>query len=641
MLDPKEELNRIESLNQKLYNKDQKNLPQTRRGMLHTIKRNVSGLWTTKTAPEVKRHIQTLATNTPVFKRFFLVSIVIFVLALGFGAYKFFGGSNIVSGDNININILGNAFTPGGEELSLTVEIANRNATGLEYADLITEYARSGDTGNPEDKNRERKTIGTIGAGKVSAQKVVATLYGEEGSTRDIVFTLQYRVAGSNAIFEKTKSYTVTINTAPVSLSVDASKTTSSGQNYVLKVNISSSAKKPVTGMLLRIEYPTGYEFTSATPTPSYLSNVWDIGDIAAGETKQISISGILTGQDKEERSFRMYVGSADSVDTNTIQTIYNSFLHTVTIEKPFIQALLVINGSSEKIVSVAPRSTIHAEVKWANNLPTRITDAEITAQLVGDLIDQSTVQPSSGFYNSAENKIYWGKDTSPTLASIEPGESGTLGFTFTTYPLYRNGTLETNPEVTISVSIKGKQPAQGNVVQSVDSFEQKTIHFNSDFQLSGQSYYRSGPFTNTGPLPPQANQKTTYTIKWVITNSSNQLNDAVVRSSLPPYVHFLGTVSPSTENVSIDPVNGDLVWKAGTVTSGQGYTSDAKIVYFQIEFNPSISQVGQTPSLVLESTATATDAFTTTSLSSKINAITTRIYNDVGYIPGDEKVVN
>ena len=641
MLDPKEELHRIDELNRRLYSKDQSSISPRRRGMLHQIGHNVENAWKEVGNDDMKKKVKDISQNTPLFRKFFIGSLIFFVLALSFGAYKFFGGSNTVSGDNIDISVLGNAFTPGGEELSLTVEVANKNASQLEYADLITEYARSGDTGNPADIERVRKTIGTIGAGKISAQKSTVTLYGEEGSTRDISFTLQYRVAGSNAIFEKTKTFTVNISSAPVSLTVDAPKEVSSNQSYTLKVNIIPNAKKPVSSMLMRIEYPTGYQFKESIPTPSYLSNVWNVGDLTPGETKQITITGTLTGQDQEDRSFRIYVGSADTIDKNSIKVVFNSLLYTVTIQKPFIETDLLINGKADDIVTALPHSTVRGEIQWANNLPVRITDAEITATLSGDLIDKTSVQPSGGFYNSAENKIYWNKDTQSSFASIEPGQSGSVGFSFPTYDLYKNGVLNPNPEITISVSIKGKQPTQGNVVLNVDDFVQKKIRFTSNFQLSGQSYYHSGPFTNTGPIPPKAENKTTYTIKWVLTNSSNEMRDVEVRSSMPPYVHFLNSVSPSTESVTIDPTTGDIVWKAGTVVSGSGYTKEAKTVYFQVELNPSLNQVGSTPNLLLVTDATGVDSFTNSTLTAKINEITTRIYNDSGYHTGDEKVTN
>jgi hypothetical protein len=69
--------------------------------------------------------------KTSFFKKFFIFSIIIFILALAYVAYVFFLGGNTVSNDNIDIAILGNNFTAGGQELPLIVQITNRNNSAL------------------------------------------------------------------------------------------------------------------------------------------------------------------------------------------------------------------------------------------------------------------------------------------------------------------------------------------------------------------------------------------------------------------------------------------------------------------------------------------------------------------------------
>jgi hypothetical protein len=49
----------------------------------------------------------------------------------------FIRGAKNVSGENIEINVIGNTFTGGGEELALQVEVVNKNRVPLELADLL------------------------------------------------------------------------------------------------------------------------------------------------------------------------------------------------------------------------------------------------------------------------------------------------------------------------------------------------------------------------------------------------------------------------------------------------------------------------------------------------------------------------
>jgi hypothetical protein len=392
--------------------------------------------------------------------------------------------------------------------------------------------------------------------------------------------------------------------------------------------------------MTVKMDYPIGFAFSNAEPAPSYLSNIWSLGDLAPGETKKIKIVGNLTAENGEQRSFRVYAGSASENDKNVIGVTFTSVLHSVDIVKPFLSASLMINGQKGGTISAQSKSTINGVVTWGNNLPVRILNAKITVKLNGNLIDQSTVQSDGGFYNSVDNTIVWDRNTRPQLASIDPGAEGSFGFTFSTLSLYQNGGLATDPQVALEVSISGQQPQEGTNSQEVNNIERTVIKLGTDFQVNAEASYTGQPFINNGPIPPAANQKTTYTIKWALTSSANNVNNVKVSAALPSYVHFLSNVYPANADVKIDPISGRVVWNAGTLMKGSGFTSDPKFVFFQVELNPSISQVGQVPILVNAISATGTDAYTNTPVTSSWRELTTQLYNDPIFQVGDEKVV-
>jgi hypothetical protein len=636
-----EKPHRLDDIEQRLYSPNPNATPRRKQGLLHQVGHTVSDAWKAEYTEAVKEKVKVVSMNSSFFKKFFIASIIFFVVALGIGLFIFFSGSNNISADNVQINILGNAYTPGGEQLPLSVEIANSNAVQLELADLIVEYGRNKpDVSDPADITSNRISIGTIGAGKAVEQKVNLTLYGQEGMNKQVRFTLEYHVPGSNAIFQKEKIYSVTINTAPLTLSVDAETSTTSDQPYTLTVNVTPNTKQTIPNMMLKVDYPIGFQFQSAEPGPSYLTNVWSLGDVAPGTTKQIKILGVLSGQDGEERSFRVYTGSQDTNDKNAIGTTFTSVLHTVDIIRPFLQADLAINGSTDSEVVTQSRSTINATINWANNLPVKILNAQIIAKLNGALIDPLSVQPQNGFYNSVDNSIVWDQNSRPEFASINPGGNGSVGFTFKTKSLYQSGSVVSNPNVTVDVSISGKQPQAGTYSQTLNSIKHTVIKLTTDFSVSGQAFYSGEPFTNTGPMPPKVDGKTTYTIKWTLTSSANDVSNAIVHASLPSYVHFLNNINPTNSDLTIDPVSGDLIWNVGTVPKGSGLTGQSKVVYFQIELDPSISQLNTAPVLVNTLSAVGTDTYTNTPLTATWKEVTTLLSSDPAFVNGNEKVV-
>jgi hypothetical protein len=641
MKEPNDDVpNRLDSLTKKLYSRNTK-VTGPRQGVLHSDRFTVEELW--KSAPdEPEKEDSDLPPTRNFFKTFFIVAVSFFLIALGFVGWTFFKGNNQVSSDNISINVLGNSFTPGGEELPLEVEIANQNAVPLELADLIIEYPKTGaDIGAPSDLVKSRLSVGTVAPGKVARQKLSLMLVGEEGSMKQIKLTLEYRVSGSTVSFRKERIFPVKISSAPLVLTLEAPTTTASGQAYKAKITVAANTTKTVPNMILKVDYPVGFEFKDANPKPTLFQNTWSLGSIEPGKPKVVEVSGIMSAEDGEDRTIRAYVGEPAKDNPQAIGAVYASKLVTAQIDRPAVDARLLINGSAAKEIVTQAKSTVQGQVVWTNNLSTSVSDMEIVLKLGGQLIDQGTVQAFGGYYNSSENTITWNKNTNRELSVVDPVKTGTFGFSFATKGLYSQGTVVNSaPEVGLDVSITAKVPIDGGGLQQTTSSDTKKIRFSTDFQVSGAASYYNGPFTNTGSLPPRANQKTTYTIKWTLTNTANLVSGTEVRAALPINVKYLGTFSPANSDVTQDSRTGEIVWKAGDVARGAGYGATPKTLYFQVELLPSVSDIGTSPVLVQEIKAKGTDSATTAKLEAKWNPLTTKLYNDQNYSPTNEKVV-
>lgn len=628
----------IEALKNRLYSRDERLLRKRREGTLHSIPQTTPLAWSEK--KEIPKE-SFLVKNTSTFKKFFIISVALFVISLGFVFYKFYEGGNAVSNENIDINILGNAFTAGGEELPLQIEIVNKNSLALEYADLVLEYPKGSETTSQSaDTVRIRKTVGTISSGKIVNQTLKFTLFGEQGSVKNIKARLEYRVGGSNAIFIKERDYAVTINSSPLALSVDAPLSVTSSQDFSFNVKAVFQASKVAPHMLVKIEYPPGFQFKSAEPKPNFGNNIWELGDLAKGAEKTISIKGSLLGQDGEDRSFHVYSGEADPEDDSLIAFVYNSLLHTTRITKPFLEASLVVGGQAGPDVFARSKSPIQAEINWSNNLPIRIENAQIVAHISGGALDKNSISPFGGFFDSKNMQIIWDKNTNPELASIDPGERGKLTFSLNSLSLLNpDRSIISNPQIAIQIDIKGTQPSEGGAVSEVENSQTTNIKILSDLQLVSRALYSGTTPVNTGSIPPQAEKETTYTIVWTVTNSSNQISDAEVSSTLPVYVRYIGT-SLSSQNITYNEATRQITWKVGSIPSGAGFGTPVREASFQVGLTPSTSQIGTIPVLVSGTTLVGTDVFAGASLKTTNPQVTTKILNDVNYKAGDERVV-
>ncbi len=638
-LNDKEKLNRLEDLKTKLFSKSFQSRIDRHDGFMYRQKKDIPDSWKKEAVGE-SDSMEKFYMKTSMFKKFFIFSIGFFVLALGFAFFTYFNGGNTVSNNNIDIAVLGNTFTAGGEELPLQVEITNKNNAALELADLVVEYPKS-TSGVTGDTDHVRVSLGTIPAGTVHMENVKITLFGEQNSIQPVKISLEYRVEGSNAIFVKATDFQVTISSAPINLSVDAPTEASPNQEVTLNVKATLNATKIASNMMLKIDYPVGFQFETSKPAPSLGNNVWSLGDLAPGAQSNISITGKMVDVfDGEDKTFHILSGSQSEKDKTMIGVVFNSLAQTITIKKPFIAAQLYVNGVYQREYATDSKTPIQGEIHWINNLPTKINDLVITAKISGNAVNRNTIDSQHGFYNSSLNSIIWDKNSDNTFAEINPSDSGTVSFSLASLPLFSgSGGMVTDPTVNIDVSISGKQPLEGNALQELTNSESKIIRVISDVGLSTKALYYSGAFANTGPLPPKVEQETTYTVVWALSNTSNNASKAQVTSSLPPWVKFVGPISPSTEDLTYNPSSKEIVWNVGGIPKGTGITSTDREVSFQIAFLPSLSQVNTTPTIINDAVLTGHDDFANVDVRVNKASLNTRLSSDPSFPAGSERV--
>jgi len=569
----------------------------------------------------------------PMIKKIFIASIVFFVAALAFVVFTFYYGNNVVSVENIDISISGPVSISGGEEFTLEVDIKNKSEIAIESASLLVEYPEGAyESADSQDELlRKREALNAIESGGSFSKTLPLVLFGEENSEKEINVTLELRFKGSSATFEKTELYKVRISSSPVNLSFSVPKEASLKQEFEMTIDLESNSSNVIKGLLLQVDYPFGFVFTDATPAPASGENVWDIGDLASADKRTIIIRGTVDGQEGDEKVFRVSTGTRTKKGENIIGTIYNFVSESVSVTKPFLGVNLLINGSSAPEYISSSKKAVRVDILWKSNIPTRIIDGQIEVKLKGGILDKFSVLASNGgFYRSIDDTIVWDKNNNSDLSTIEPGEKGSMNFTFQSLSLVNaDADVFKNPQVVVEVSAKGKRISDINVPEEITTSVAKKVKIESDLDIASRAVYYTGPFKNSGPLPPVAEQETTYTVIWTVTNSSNNISDAVTRTTLPTYVRWLGVVSPTNEDVSFSEAGGEVVWNIGNVERGTGVTSSPREVAFQISFLPSVSQVSKTPLLTGETVMSGKDTFTRTSIKDVVNGLSTRLSTD------------
>jgi hypothetical protein len=643
----KEKLNRLEG---KLYSRNAPNIIDDGRSQLNSSangeeNEEVKESWQKNKVgsfDELAAKVSNMAQKKHNFvKKIFIFSVLFFIVASGIAAFVLLGGVNSVSSKNVDIKVVGPLSTPGGQEVSLDINIINNNSVDLNSASLLVEYP----TGTrstmdlSKELSQERFDLNKIKSGESLNQNIKAVFFGEKDNLKQLKISLEYRVENSSALFYKEKVYEMSINSAPIIITPTYPKEVNSNQEISFNIEVASNSKDKLNNFLVNIEYPFGFTFESASPSASFNNNTWQFSSLDPGDKKTITINGNIVGQDNEERVFKINAGTADDNDERAIAVSFLQLMESVLIKKPFIGLDVLIEGKDGDFAAQGD-SQVDTEFTVRNNLSSRLFNTSVEVALSGGALNQSSVSPrNGGFFQSSNNTILWDKRSVAEFSDMGPGSEKNLSFRLSPL-LYANIAKSAKPEIEMVIKAKGERILESGSVESVSNTETRKIVLATDIGFSSKITRSVGNLENSGPIPPKANMPTTYTVVWSISNSFNQVGKVEVRATLPSYVKWTNLKSPASEIFSFNQVTNEVVWNVGSLLPNTGFGSPSKEVYFQLEFLPSISQVGQNPIMLGEASLSGVDKITGLEIESKAPAVTTNFSEDPGFKTGDDKVV-
>jgi hypothetical protein len=548
---------------------------------------------------------------------------IFFVVAAILASAHVFYGRNLISNENISLEARGPFTVAGGDTYNFNIALTNQNTVPIDQATLIITYPNGSESTTESGKKilGDRKQLNRINSGEVMNIPVSVVIFGEENEEKTIQVTMDYRVEGSNATFVRSAPpLKLKVSSSPVTLIVESIRNIAAGQETVLTLTLTSNSPSPLEGLLVKAEYPNGFSYSSAEPKPSAGEDAWRITTLKPKESKKITIRGLMSGQNSETRVFRFNAGVAKEQDPFMLSSTFTTKTEEISLEAPFVNLGMKVNGKNDAIAILSPDETASADVSFRNTLADTIYDAEVQVVLEGNALNERTVNAGTGFYDSSKNTITWTAVETSGLQKIAPGESFSVTFSFEPTSL----TPARSPQVKATVSVKGKRVSESSVSQALTSALTRTIKIDTTMGVATQVFHSTGPFKNSGPLPPIAEDETTYTVITAVTNGSNAVSDAVLEATLPPYIIWKDETNTKDGKVTYNASNRTLTWTIGDIEAGKTIAAA-----FKVGIKPSVSQVGTVPALAFEQRLRAKDRFTGTTIRASGPDVTTELRDE------------
>ncbi|MDD2657108.1 MAG: hypothetical protein PHD04_00380 [Candidatus Pacebacteria bacterium] len=614
---PEDDTSSLELARKRLYSSA--GVPRSRRAALsapdeHALPHAWEEPVLSRTPHQGERHVRFAGV-------FFIGAVTFFFLALGIAGYFFYFGGNAVSVDKVSIDIQGPTTIAGGDTVPLLITITNKNPVAIENATIEIDFPNGTRDATNVSKTYPHyvENLGELASGATITRSVKAVLFGGEGQSLALPISFSYGTTGSNAVFVKKSSYALTISTTPLSVSVDTLSETVSNKPLTLTLTVRNNATISINNVVVAGAFPFGFLVTSSSLPLNNSSFL--VGSLKPGASKVITLTGILSGQNKELRVFHFTVGTADASSNQSLAVSYMTQDVTVTIAAPFIDTILAMNGDASGNTIIAPGSYQNVTVAYTNTLATVVQNVTVSIALSGSAVDYNSIRTTSGFYNSATRTILFSRDTDPALATLSPGASGIGAFTFATLPA---GTSATGPLVNLTISVAGTRLGQTNVPENVNSSITKTFKVATAVALSASSSHQG----TSGPVPPRAEVATTYTLRWSAQNKGSAIAGSTMTAALPSYVSYAAQTAGSG-SFSYDEKSRVVTWTIGDLAQGASAQGS-----FQVSLTPSTSQKGSAPQLTGPVAFSGYDRFAGVQVSATADPITTETVGDPGYVP-------
>jgi hypothetical protein len=629
-----DENSRLRKIERELYTTDIKK-PE-KRSLLHDSYDDAPDDWNT---PSTKNTMTTKppTTATSVFKKLFGAAFVFLIIACIVLAISLVTGNNTISGNNVELTITTKSFVDGGESLPVDVSIVNKNKSPMELGTLVLEYPEGSDA-DAGTIARISRDLETIPVGESHQESFVVKLFGQEGSQKQLTAKVEFRVPGSNAVYDKSEVANVVVRTSPVRLTLDAADAAIPNQEVPFKFTISGNGTASLPDTAFIAQYPDGFTFSRAEPMPTFAQNTWYLGDLPPGVNRTITVYGSFSGGANDLKTMRASVGSQNKKSEQLLDATYNSVVKVVSLTSAFLNAKIVVGDATGANVPISATDRVRITVPWSNTLSSQITNAEIRVRLSGSGFDPSKVESDTGFFDSVNNQMVWTKQQEPLLGSIDPGRGGTLNFSIVP-KTFGSGSIS-NPSIVATIDIVGYQ--SGGSKLTANGVDTKKLLVNSDLNIITRTLYYGGQIQNSGLMPPKVNKETTYSLNWDITNFRNKVSGVKVSTVLPVNVNWKDVILPQSElsNLTYNTVTREVVWNVGDVAAGTGSNTPARSVSFKVGVTPSANQVGTAPDLTGDIMMTGTDTFTGSTISLKKRTMTTQLLNDLSTVGANGRVV-
>ncbi|HWQ60393.1 MAG TPA: hypothetical protein VN420_04615 [Candidatus Fimivivens sp.] len=543
--------------------------------------------------------------------------------------------SMLFSVDRFTVQMTGPTDIASAEPVSYTIHWSNDNILGAKGVGILCTVPDGFRPDATAGMTVSGKTIGfTVGdvKGHSSGDVMLSgKFYGSRNTLGYFQTVIRYSPDGLSGKYESRSRLGTTIVSSPLSIDVVAPQQAASGNETEYVVSYRNQGDVAFPDLRIRLAYPEGFVFSQSTPAPSTDKTEWKIGALAAGTGGEIRVKGTLAGDQGQSKTIAAEFGVLQG--DGSFLTYDHRDQSTQIIALPLLISQTV-NGKAE--LSVSPGEKLSYELVFVNNGTIGLRDVIITMDVNADLLDMSQLSlgGGKGAYDVQGKRIVWKAADIPSLARLEPRQSGTVQLTV---PVRKNISSGSALVIRTVAKIDSPDVPFSNGVNKIIASNVLNVRIGAGARFETSVLYAGSTLPVSGPIPPRVGQETDYPVSLRVTNYLNDLSGAKVTVTIPTGVRYVGKKFPDSEPVEYNDRTGQLVWNIGTIQGGGASTRE---LILRLALVPGPNLAGKQPALIQDAVLDGRDTFTKNSVSIHSGILTTVAKEGSGIPSGGDTVV-
>lgn len=488
--------------------------------------------------------------------------------------------------------------TISGAETALTLHYFNDSSTPIGCADLLIELPEDfvlSDLIEPLAQGSERcADVETIFAGDRigirlgelpafgrGAVTIRGAFYGSSGAARTLRAQISYWEEADTAPTLVPLITDITIDDSVMTLALEMPEAIMRGRTVALIIPYENTGDLTLSDVKLQLDAPADFVLTGAVP-PRTDRTSWQLGDLAPGSAGTVTVWGYLRSAYFRESAANFTV-RAFVTDEDTALLLEKVQKNADPLSSGFELTHEILNLSGKSYLF--PGDNVEIRVTYTNAGEESLSDVSVTIEGSPALLAPSETA-----------SVTWNSSTTPALALVKPGESGTLTTTFVLTDTVPVGALFSDGAPVATFAVRGQATFADDPTRPIISETPPTdIQFATRMTPEAAAVYYTpgGDQLGLGPLPPVPEETTKYWIFLNLMNSTNTVDDTVLEAHLPENVQWTGRFSViSGEALDFLPITRTVRWSLDAVPPSA--LSERPIsAQFEVAVTPTTDDIG------------------------------------------------